>query len=549
MRKYTINIVLALGILVVSIAESFRGGFIGIVEVVARPSRSNKCTSFSTYLVKTTGQLLNHYHDHLVPRQSSPFHIRRWRKRHIVSFALPHYQKEEPTFETQNREKTHHHCQHQQRRVIILSPIHESSRSKEENVSSSNTIFPSSSWHNESSQHLEKIAKDYQLPILLLDEKYGNKMKQSTSEFNDYTYYLTAVPYPRIDSYALAIGTTSNNNNHNQQRKTRKTKISSAAGSEYFVDLFPPPGTGLGYRLHEKSRGGGEELLLKALGVSKMINRGERSDDDPIVIYDLTAGLARDSLVILTSFLDHWDTASSSSSSSSSSWHGTTPRLKLHMVERDPIVALLLSDAMRRLNLLADHDVVDASKYVTEDERNRAEKMKQCLSMEEGDGVSVLNRLMSSSTIMGDAFNGNISTTPSTTSSVVVPYPPDICYLDPMFPPRKKQKSAVKKDMAMLHSLLGTTVKTAATRDEKAIIADGDCIAPEVLAEDQRLKEEQALLLAACNVAKKRVVVKRPIGASPLGDSDLSTTDPVDFPKPSFDVRGSANRFDVYLIQ
>jgi hypothetical protein len=118
-----------------------------------------------------------------------------------------------------------------------------------------------------------------------------------------------------------------------------------------------------------------------------------------------------------------------------------------------------------------------------------------------------------------------------------------------MFPPRKKQKSAVKKDMAMLHSLLGTAVETAATRDEKAIIPDGVCIAPGLLGEDQRLKDEQALLLAACNVAKKRVVVKRPIGASPLGDSGLSTTDPVDFPKPSFDVRGSANRFDVYLIK
>ncbi len=522
---------------VVAIVESFRGGgggggdgFFGIIEVVALPSRNDECTASSTFRVATTRQLLDHYY--LAPRQSSPFRRRRWRKRHFMSFALPHYPKDEPSSETQNKKKSHQHRQHQHRRVIIFmpkSPSDESSRFKEENGSSSN-ILPSSSssssssWQFQSSQYFEQIAQDYQLPML----------KQSTTEFYDYTHYLTAVSYPRIDSYALAIGTISSNNGNNnnqQQRKTRKSKVSSSTGSEYFVDLYPPPGTALGYRLHEKSRGGGEELLLKALGLAKIImNRGERSDVDPIIIYDLTAGLARDSLVILTSFLDHWDAVSSSSSSS---WNGTTPRLNLHMVERDPIVALLLSDAMRRLNLLADRDVVGASKYVTEDERNRAKKMKQCLSMEEGDGVSILNRS---------------STIPSTTSSAVVPYPPDICYLDPMFPPRKKQKSAVKKDMAMLHSLLGTAVETAATRDVRAINADGDCIAPVVLTEDQRLKDEQALLLAACSVAKERVVVKRPIGARPLGDGDLLTTDPADFPKPSYDVRGSVNRFDVYLI-
>ena len=32
---------------------------------------------------------------------------------------------------------------------------------------------------------------------------------------------------------------------------------------------------------------------------------------------------------------------------------------------------------------------------------------------------------------------------------------PDVCYLDPMFPPRTRSE-AVKKDMQILHSLLGS---------------------------------------------------------------------------------------------
>ena len=156
--------------------------------------------------------------------------------------------------------------------------------------------------------------------------------------------------------------------------------------------------------------------------------------------------------------------------------------------------------------------------------------------MEEGDGVTVLNRLKmldkdKESTAAASSSDSIISYSPS--------YPPDVCYLDPMFPPRKKKSSAVKKDMAMLHSLLGTAV---------AVNEGGE--------DDDthgRIYEEQALLLAAYNSAQRRVVVKRPISALPLGlvadsDSDNSTDDDSNIPKPSYDVRGTVNRFDVYII-
>ncbi|MEH6712051.1 MAG: class I SAM-dependent methyltransferase [Paraglaciecola polaris] len=83
---------------------------------------------------------------------------------------------------------------------------------------------------------------------------------------------------------------------------------------------------------------------------------------------------------------------------------------------------------------------------------------------------------------------------------------PDVVYLDPMFPHRKKS-AAVKKEMRLFQQLLGP--------DEDA----------------------DALLAPALALAKKRVVVKRPAGAPFLAER-----------KPHIEMQGKANRFDVYLI-
>ena len=95
----------------------------------------------------------------------------------------------------------------------------------------------------------------------------------------------------------------------------------------------------------------------------------------------------------------------------------------------------------------------------------------------------------------------------------------DVVYLDPMFPPRQKQ-SAVKKGMSILHGLSETHV------------ANGG--------EESRFVEEQKLLEASLQVAKLRVVVKRPAKAPLLGDG---TT------KPSHALTGSVNRWDVYVTK
>ncbi|MGD9153446.1 MAG: class I SAM-dependent methyltransferase [Gammaproteobacteria bacterium] len=85
---------------------------------------------------------------------------------------------------------------------------------------------------------------------------------------------------------------------------------------------------------------------------------------------------------------------------------------------------------------------------------------------------------------------------------------PDVVYLDPMFPVRKKS-ALVKKEMRILTTLL----------------------------ENEPPINEKLLLETARGCAKKRVVVKRPRLAKPLDNQ-----------KPNFSITGKICRFDVYVI-
>lgn len=83
--------------------------------------------------------------------------------------------------------------------------------------------------------------------------------------------------------------------------------------------------------------------------------------------------------------------------------------------------------------------------------------------------------------------------------------PPDCIYLDPMFPPKRKKSALAKKAMVILRDLLG----------------------------DDTDKEE--LFQVALQAAGKRVVVKSPDDAEPLGG------------KPNESFSGKLLRYDVYL--
>eukprot|EP01082_Thalassiosira_pseudonana_P002931 g2459.t1 g2459 contig12:171376-172611(+) len=395
-----------------------------------------------------------------------------------------------------------------QRRVAILLPGYTTR-------DDTNTEEDDSPWQQYSIEHLNKIAVRLKLPII-------DNTKSIDDDEADvgYSHCITTVPYPRVNSYALAIHA----NPPTPSSQTKRRKKSSMKLDPFFVDLCPPSDTRLGYRMNRMSgnqsngRGGGE-LLLKALGLGKLLSERQSNTNDaedetrPLVVYDLTAGLARDSLVILTS------TFGNNASDQSSSL------VKLHMIERDPIVASLVSDAMRRLHMLAGSSVDAEDIKVAESERNNARRLVQSLSMEEGDAISVLEKLLLQ---------------PPTEYAVL--YPPDICYLDPMFPPRKKKSSAVKKDIAMLHSLLGTAFFNEDFKSDSTNLVS--------TTEDVRIQEERTLLAKACDAALKRVVVKRPASSPPLGFLDnagVGKDGNEVVRKPSYDVRGSVNRWDVYI--
>ncbi|MBS9777374.1 MAG: class I SAM-dependent methyltransferase [Gammaproteobacteria bacterium] len=84
----------------------------------------------------------------------------------------------------------------------------------------------------------------------------------------------------------------------------------------------------------------------------------------------------------------------------------------------------------------------------------------------------------------------------------------DVIYLDPMYPPKKKKSANVKKDMQILHDIVGT---------------DSDA----------------SLLFAAAHKTSSRIVVKRPSYATPI--SEIVPTHSY-----AVDKRG-ATRFDIYV--
>ncbi len=286
------------------------------------------------------------------------------------------------------------------------------------------------------------IADNLGIPLLSIEQ--ANGIESAGTEIAAMTHALRLVPCDCGDkpesTFALAIEPIESGADPKEERKKKKRKKSKS--SPFYVDLCPPANSKAGRRASGAS--GKADLLVKAVAPGK---------GNGLVVYDLTAGLGQDSLIL-----------------------AANGAKQVTMVERHPIVAALLQDAMRRLQLQFSNDTVLAEK----------------LRFLQGDAREVLQ-----------------STKPSDC---------DVIYLDPMFPPRQKQ-SAVKKGMTILHGLLETHIQDQ---------------------EEVRRAEEQELLDASLDVAKLRVVVKRPAKAPLLGDGST---------KPSHALTGSVNRWDVYVTK
>lgn len=139
---------------------------------------------------------------------------------------------------------------------------------------------------------------------------------------------------------------------------------------------------------------------------------------------------------------------------------------KIDMLERSPMVAALLADGIARASLNIEFDNI----------------MQQGFTLHNQDALSYL-----------DAIDDD--------------HKPDVIYLDPMYPEKKKSAS-VKKNMQMLQKLLGHDL-------------DAD-----------------QLLDAALDKAQQRVVVKRPKGAPVLRASR----------QPTLAYESKSTRYDTYII-
>ena len=191
-----------------------------------------------------------------------------------------------------------------------------------------------------------------------------------------------------------------------------------------------------GSNRHRRNFGGGNgQMIAKAVGISGKFH--------PSVL-DLTAGLGVDAFVLA----------------------GLGCHIKL--LERNPIVHLLLQDGLNRALIAGKNDCSLQSI------------------------IARMELLKTDSSIYLDTINQDL---------------PDIIYLDPMFPTRKKS-AQVKKEMQALHQIVGSD-------------------------EDAHNLLEQAL----CRT-KYRVVVKRPAHSGFLANQ-----------KPSYSLEGKSTRYDIFALQ
>lgn len=210
----------------------------------------------------------------------------------------------------------------------------------------------------------------------------------------------------------------------------------------------------MGYRLRHSGRG---QAIAKAIGIKK--GRPLPS------VWDLTAGLGRDSFVL--------------------AWLGC----RVAAVERDARIFALLQDGLRRAL----------------EEQESAAGLGDRLQVFHADAMTWLQ---------AQAFIASDTATAANPSN---PPLPDVLYLDPMHPPRRKS-AQVRKEMRMFRELVGT---------------DPDA---------------QSLLTAALSAAEAvgagRVVVKRPRHGEPLLPVGEGANPAL---QPNHQFQGKSTRFDIYL--
>ena len=226
------------------------------------------------------------------------------------------------------------------------------------------------------------------------------------------------------------------------------------------LSLVPAAGQGYGAitcdfvsgaHSHRRRFGGGNgQAIAKAIGVSGKFT--------PQVL-DLTAGLGGDGFVL------------------------ASLGCSVTLLERNPIVHCLLADGLRRACSAAQDDSELAAIMAR----------LTLIETDSGDYLESLVQRKTSCDLAGDGRRDALQ--------------PDVVYIDPMFPERKKT-AKVKKEMQAFHAIVGADI------------------------------DAYNLLEKALSVAVYRVVVKRPSGAEFLNDK-----------KPSYSLDGKSTRYDIYTLK
>jgi 16S rRNA (guanine1516-N2)-methyltransferase len=205
-----------------------------------------------------------------------------------------------------------------------------------------------------------------------------------------------------------------------------------------------------GQLAHRQQYGGGRgQAIAKAVGLKSGVTPS---------ILDTTAGLAGDAFVL------------------------ATLGCPIILIERSPVLFLLIDDAVQRAALSERFQTI----------------LRQGFHLINMDANEYISTALISTSIKTDEIGD---------SKIAQVTPPDVIYIDPMYPERKKS-ALVKKDMQILQRLHG--------QDDSA----ADLL-------------ENALLFA-----RKRVVVKRPVNAETLNERIPNTC-----------IKSKKTRYDIYTLE
>jgi 16S rRNA G966 N2-methylase RsmD len=350
-------------------------------------------------------------------------------------------------------------------------------------------LFEEDGFTLDSSETSIELARNLSLPLTSRTEWMADRENK---------FALMLVPYyygngEENATFALAIDSLPPATKRINRSKAGWKK-QSVIQNAFFVDLCPPQASKAGRRATEASRS--NDLLLKATMPWKG-HATQSSASGGAFVVDMTAGFGQDSILLAMSGAE-----------------------RVHMVERNPIIAALLVDALRRLQLIAESRIAATSTSEYRKRHELANTLRSKLTLSSQDSRDWLMQ------------NEQVAKRQNQSRNLMV-------YLDPMFPPRRNS-AAVKKGMSILHDLLETQSTNPAAR----------------------LKEEKELLHLALRYADLRVVVKRPINASPLGvdvllagrwDGKQPKNEKAEKSettvKPSYSIEGSTNRWDIYVKQ